>query len=160
GARAGGAERRESDGNHADVRAVTAVAAPGPAGAGVGSTTAVAGSSWARRGGVADTARRAVTRVARRAGGGAGPRGARAAMAGPRVRRRPDRQALRARLGHVAGEVDVGGQRNGRLRLARADVDRAARRRRPGVQRAGAERRERRVRDRQRRAEVAPGGGA
>src|SRR5262249_54569180 len=46
GARAGGAERRESDGNHADVRAVTAVAAPGPAGAGVGSTAAVA---WAAR---------------------------------------------------------------------------------------------------------------
>src|SRR5262249_58797793 len=122
-----------------------------------GSTAAVAWAARTWRRGTADTARRAVTRVARRAGGGAGHRGARAAIAGPRERRRPERQALRARLGHVAGEVDVGGQPNGPLRLARADVDRAARRRRPGVQRAGAERRERGVRDRQRRTEVAPG---
>jgi len=117
-------------------------------------------SSWARRGKGADAARHAVARVARRAGGGAARPGARAAVAGPRERRCTDRHALRARLGREAGEVDVGAQRNGCLRRAAADVDRAGRRRGEGVQRAGGEDRLVEVRDRQRRAEVAPGGGA
>src|SRR5262245_5965542 len=64
-------------------------------------------------------ARRAVAREARRAGGGAGHPGARAAIAGPR-------HAPRARLIHVAGEVDVGGQRNVRRRRAAGEVERAA----------------------------------
>src|SRR5262249_59588421 len=117
-------------------------------------------SSWARRGNGADAARRAVARVARRAGGGAGRSGARAAVAGPRERRCTDRHALRARLARDAGEVDVGGQRNELRRRAGAEVDEAARRRAPGVQRAGGGARLREVRDRQRRAEVAPGVGA
>src|SRR5262245_51455258 len=96
-ARGGGGERRESDGNRADERAVTAAAAPWRAGAVVGRTPA--GGAWparAWRSGGADAARRAVARVARRAGGGAGHPGARATIAGPR-------HAPRARLGPIAG---------------------------------------------------------
>src|SRR5262249_14595085 len=70
-ARGAGGERREIDRDHADVRAVTAVAAPGRAGAGVGSARGVAWGRTGRRG-IADAARRAVARDARRAGGGAG----------------------------------------------------------------------------------------
>src|SRR5262249_59927489 len=50
--------------------------------------------------------------------------------------------------------------RKGLRRLTGADVERAARRRGEGVQRAGGEDRLVEVRDRQRRAVVAPGGGA
>src|SRR5262249_42037677 len=115
------------------VRAVTALTAPWRADAVEGSTRGVA-RTWVRDG--ADAARRAVARVARRAGGGAGHPGARAAVAGPHpgAARRAGRGASRARLGQVAGEVEVPDQRNGRRRRAGGEVERAARRRFPGVQ--------------------------
>src|SRR5262249_55104035 len=90
--------RGERDGNHADVRAVEAEAASWGARTGLIVGRAAGGGGGA-------PARRAVTRVARRAGGHAGHPGTRAAVAGPR-------HALRARLVHVAGEVDVGVQRH------------------------------------------------
>src|SRR5262245_50196737 len=208
-----GLERREIDADHADVRAVTAVAAPRRAGtvtanlAGVGrdavriararsgpawgADTSSAGSGrdavriarargrqvigadgsttipvsgpvssasyWAQRGGGADAARHAVPRVARRAGAGTGHPGARAAVAGPRERRCTERQALRARLAQVAGDVGVGAELDVRRRRAVSEVERAARRLAPLVQHAAGDPRDRGVRDRQRRAEVAPG---
>src|SRR5262245_18546633 len=83
-------------------------------------------SGWALRGKGADAARRAVPRDARRAGGGAGHPRARAAVAGsrPGAARRAGGGAPRARLGQVAGDVDVGGQRNGRRRRAAGEVER------------------------------------